>query len=128
MVVNMNMRSEDSNGINNYLADTIASQFSEIFIVDVSGSTNRELFASNDPEMISSFREKALKLENEDLYSLMSMINDGLTEYESTDLILTDDKAPVELLGMSVIDDLIQEELSYYKQRFKEDGIKGLLS
>ncbi len=128
MVVNMNMRSKDSDGINNYLADTIASQFSEVFIVDVSGSTNRELFASNDPEMISSFREKALKLENEDLYSLMSMVNDGLTEYESTDLILTDDKAPVELLGMSVIDDLIQEELSYYKQRFKEDGIKGLLS
>lgn len=128
MVVNMNMRSEDSKGINNYLADTIASQFSEIFTVDVSGSTNRELFASNDPEMISRFREKALNLENEDLYSLMSMVNDGLTEYEGTDLILTDDKAPVELLGMSVIDDLIQEELSYYKQCFKEDGIKGLLS
>ena len=128
MVVNMNMHSESNISINNYLADTIASEFSEVFTVDVSGSTNRELFASNDPEMITRFKEKAVNLENEDLYSLMSEVNDGLTEYKSADLILTDDKAPVELLGMSVIDDLIQDELAYYKERFKEDGIKGLIS
>ncbi|MDE7105281.1 MAG: fused MFS/spermidine synthase [Ruminococcus sp.] len=128
MIVNMNMHSEGNNGINNYLADTIASEFSEVFTVDVSGSTNRELFASNDPEMITRFKEKAVNLENEDLYSLMSEVYDGLTEYKSADLILTDDKAPVELLGMSVIDDLIQDELAYYKERFKEDGIKGLIS
>lgn len=128
MVVNMNMRSEDSDGINAYLADTIASEFSEVFTVDVSGSTNRELFASNDSEMITRFKEKAVNLENEDLYSLMSKVYDGLTKYKNAGLILTDDKAPVELLGMDVIDDLIQDELTYYKERFKEDGIKGLIS
>ena len=40
---------------------------------------------------------------------------------------MTDDKAPVELLGMRVIDDLIQRELVYYKELFKREGIQGLL-
>ena len=41
---------------------------------------------------------------------------------------MTDDKAPVELLGMQVIDALIQEELGYYKEIFKREGIQGLLN
>lgn len=127
MVVNMNMRSEENDSINSYLADTIASQFSEVWTVDVGTSTNRELFASNSSSMIERFREKANALENPDLYALMSRVNDGLVEYSAGDRILTDDKAPVELLGMSVIDDIIEEELAYYKQRFAEDGIKGLI-
>ncbi len=40
---------------------------------------------------------------------------------------MTDDKAPVELLGMKVIDQLIQDEIGYYKGIFEEEGIKGLL-
>ena len=127
MVVNMNMRAKDNNGINNYLADTIASEFSEVFTVDVSNSTNRELFASNDPKMIERFMEKSAVIENADLYSLMNEIGEEIVEYKAGGLILTDDRAPVELLGMSVIDDIIQEELVYYKERFKEDGIEGLL-
>lgn len=128
MVVNMNMRSKENDGINSYLSDTIASVFSEIYTVDVSGSTNRELFASNDNEMIERFGERASALENEELYTLMSRVNDGLIKYEPGELILTDDKAPVELLGMSVIDDLIQDELVYYKEKFKKEGIKGLMN
>lgn len=31
------------------------------------------------------------------------------------DRILTDDKAPVELLGMKVLDEIIGEELDYYR-------------
>ena len=41
---------------------------------------------------------------------------------------MTDDKAPVELLGMRVIDSLIKEEVSYYKDIYKEQGIEGLLN
>lgn len=127
MVVNMNMKSKDNDGINAYLADTISAEFSQVCTVDVSGSTNRELFASNDPDMLENLRKNAESLTDSDLYQLMSKVSDGITMYESGGHILTDDKAPVELLGMSVIDDLIQEELAWYKQRFKEDGIKGII-
>lgn len=40
---------------------------------------------------------------------------------------MTDDQAPVELLGMQVIDELIQEELAYYKNIYEREGISGLL-
>ena len=40
---------------------------------------------------------------------------------------MTDDKAPVELLGMRVIDQVIQEEVAYYKDIYQEKGIRGLL-
>ena len=34
---------------------------------------------------------------------------------------------PVELLGMQVIDQLIQDEVTYYKGIYEQEGIKGLL-
>lgn len=37
------------------------------------------------------------------------------------------DQAPVELLGMQVIDELIKDEVQYYKDIYKERGIKGLM-
>ena len=40
---------------------------------------------------------------------------------------MTDDKAPVELLGMRVIDQLIQDEVAYYKKIYETDGQQGLL-
>lgn len=127
MVVNMNMRSDRADGINNRLADTISQCFSQVYTADVSGSSNRELFAGNDSSMLERFRANSLELENSELYTLMSRVNDELVPYESTGMVLTDDKAPVELLGMQVIDDIISEELEYYKEEFQKNGIKGLL-
>ena len=41
--------------------------------------------------------------------------------------ILTDDQAPVELLGMRAIDGLIREEIGYYQNIYREQGITGLM-
>ena len=40
---------------------------------------------------------------------------------------MMDDRAPVELLGMKVIDELIKDEVAYYKEIYNEKGIKGLI-
>ncbi len=40
---------------------------------------------------------------------------------------MTDDKAPVELLGMRVIDELIQDEVTYYRNIYEQQGLDGLL-
>lgn len=127
MVVNMNMRSKESDGINSWLADTIADVFSEVYTVDVTGSTNRELFASDNPDMLKVLSENTGKLENKNLSFMMKNISADIVRYENGNRILTDDKAPVELLGMSVIDDIIQEELVYYREKFKTEGIKGII-
>ncbi len=139
MVVNMNMRGQSEGSINNYLADTIASVFDQVYTVDVGGSTNRELFASNDAGMVDRLRDYAGSsvvqsggsdesvLREEELISMMGYVYSQLEEYKAGDLIMTDDKAPVELLGMRVIDEIIGDEVAQYKSIYRERGIGGLL-
>lgn len=120
MVVNMNMRGSGEDNINDYLSDTIASVFSEVYTVDVAGSTNRELFASDNPVMSENLTRNIAKLTasdssslaaNDDLVTMMQRVKNNLVRYEAGNRILTDDKAPVELLGMRVIDEIIRDEL-----------------
>ena len=127
MVVNMNMHTDKEGNINQQLSDTIASVFDSVYTVNVAGSTNRELFAARSPEIIESLMDEALKLENTELRNMMVWTAEHMTVYEKGDYLLTDDKAAVELLGMQVIDELIRDELGYYKMIFKERGISGLL-
>ena len=67
-------------------------------------------------------------MENAELRSLLLRESAALTPWESHGYFLTDDHAPVEKLGMAVIDALIQEELAYYKGVLREQGIKGLIA
>lgn len=64
---------------------------------------------------------------NAELNNMMQRISSEMIRYNPGNYIMTDDKAPVELLGMKVIDELIREEVAYYKQVYKEGGIKALL-
>ncbi len=127
MVVNMNMHTEQEGNINQYLSDTIASVFDEVYTADVSGSTNRELFASNCGNMMERMEKGVGELRDTELKSMMQQVADHMVRYEKGSYLLTDDKAPVEVLGMQVIDELIQDEIGYYKEIFKEEGIKGVL-
>lgn len=127
MVVNMNMHSEEEGNINQYLSDTIASVFPFVYTVDVAGSTNRELFATANEDAVATLKRGEETLENTELQQLMASIENTMMPYESGDYILTDDKAAVELLGMQVIDSLIQSEIGYYKGIFENEGIQGLL-
>ena len=65
--------------------------------------------------------------EQAELISMMDQVNVGLIPYASGSYIMTDDKAPVELLGMKVIDELISDEVSYYRSIYESGGIKALL-
>ena len=127
MVVNMNMHSGAEGNINEYLADTISEVFDQVCTVDVSGSTNRELFASDNADMLQTYRFNVALEQDGDLTAMMGRIGDHLETYEAGGHIMTDDKAPVELLGMRMIDELIQNEVSYYKTIYQEKGIRGLI-
>ncbi len=127
MVVNMNMKSDGAGGINVCLADTISSVFPSVYTVDVKGATNRELFASGNENILTLLSDNRKHLSQDELTVMMEHVEDNLTPYESTGEILTDDKAPVEVLGMRVIDELIQDEIGYYKDIFREQGLEGLL-
>ena len=127
MVVNMNMRGQKEGNITEYLSDTIANVFDEVYTVDVSFNTNRELFATNNTEVLKVFEDNLAKEDNEDLSAMMEKVALNLNSYEKGDYLMTDDQAPVELLGMKVIDEIIKNEVEYYKDIYDEEGIEGLL-
>ena len=129
MVVNMNMHSDGEGSINECLTDTILNVFPYAYSSDVLYSSNRELYAGNtDPkELLSSALDSGnvsieLKYQLRKVYSLLDRC-----EVSALNYVLTDDKAPVEVLGMSMIDSLITEELVYYKNIYAEEGLKGLI-
>lgn len=127
MVVNMNMRDGKEGNINQYLSDTISNVFANVYTVDVAGSTNRELFASASSELPAVLQRNIGSLEDAELAAMMERVEQGLALYEAGTYLMTDDKAPVELLGMQAIDGLIRDEVEYYKGLYKEKGFRGLL-
>ena len=128
MVVNMNMHTEEKGNINEYLSDTIASVFPDVYTADVANTTNRELFAGNGVNPGDRIRENMDQISDGQLRRMMSEVSANLVRYQKGDYLLTDDQAPVELLGIQVIDSLIQDEVSYYKDIFQREGIQGLLN
>lgn len=128
MVVNLNMHSDGEGSINQSLCDTIASIFPYVSTVDVPGTTNRELFAAMDGDPIQWLAEHRTAITAPDLAQQMDRVAQGVTQYTGGSHILTDDQAPVEVLGMRAIDGLIQEELSHYQEIYREEGLSGLLS
>jgi predicted membrane-bound spermidine synthase len=124
MVVNLNMRGDQSgDDINAYLADTISSVFHDVWTVDVPGTTNRELFASNrstrEPSLQEALRSASVSLQREDLRSLMISIARNMVPYKAGNHLMTDDRAPVEMLGMRQLDSIIQDEIGIYKEQLK---------
>ena len=101
--------------------------FPYVYTVDVQNNTNRELFASSNPDIAERFKNGYEQEENEDLRTMMQKVDGGLVKYEAGSHILTDDKAPVELLSMKAIDALIRNEVEYYKSIYKEKGLSGLM-
>ena len=132
MVVNLNMISNEDGSINQYLCETIASVFPENYIVDVSNSSNAELFAFNNPAQMEQFEKAYTDYGNEhsdeDLTNMMAKVKDNLVKVESGNHILTDDKAPVEVLGMKVLDEMIQGELDYFKDMMKSGNLLELIN
>ncbi len=121
-----------------------------MYTVDVEKSTNRELFACSFENALeiaeqniellqqkdfleSSSKEKEmvesdLKSKRLELAEMMIQVKENLLPYQKGTYLLTDDIAPVELLGMQVIDDIIRDEVLYYKDMYKKEGWKGLLN
>lgn len=128
MAVNLNMHSDRSGSINEYLCDTIAAVFPCVCSADVPGTTNREVFASAEATPDTLLRRNLSAVDDRSLRTLLETVADQMEEYHSGGHRFTDDRAPVELMGMKVIDGLIQNELEYYKAVFRREGLRGILA
>ena len=74
-----------------------------------------------------TFLRSIAKLKDSDYADMMRTVYSKLTPYEGGSCILTDDKAPVEVLGMRVLDELIGDELNYYKDELRTGGLSALI-
>ncbi len=115
MVVNMNMKSGRQGSINDYLCDTIGSVFNTVYTAPVSGGTNCEVFAFNGTQAVENLKNGTAALNNTELAEMMQNVSGCMQVRQAGNRILTDDKAPVELLGMQVLDEIISDELEYYR-------------
>lgn len=127
MAVNLNMRGGGDGNINQYLSDTIGTVFENIYTIDVPNYTNRALYAFNSTETLVRFDKGIEREPDNSLAELMRTIREKMTSYDAGNYVMTDDKAPVELLGMQVIDSLIRNEVEYYRGIYEREGIEGLL-
>ncbi|WP_117434549.1 spermidine synthase [Bifidobacterium felsineum] len=144
MVVNINMVSDGEGSINEALSGTIASVFGagNMLTADVPNTTNRELFAkkpadnqsTSDMKQIAqadSLRQRTYaRTSSSELEWYMEEVAGRFTavsEPDSSSTILTDDKAPVEVLGMRAIDQIIAQEAGPYREILQKEGIGGLL-
>ncbi len=128
MVVNMNMRASGAGNINEYLTNTIGKIFPAVKIVDAHGVTNRLLFAAADEKILNALHARAKNLDDEKLSRLMIHIAENWTTPALGENILTDDRAPVEMLSMRALDNLIQKNLQHYKEIYRREGLDGVLN
>ena len=86
-----------------------------------------KLFAAMDGDPAQWLAQNRGKVSDAALAEHYRTMADRLERYQGGDHILTDDQAPVELLGMRAIDGLIREEIGYYQNIYREQGITGLM-
>lgn len=127
MVLNMNLKGNAPGSINDYLGDTVAAVFPAVYTADVPQATNRELFAGESTGMVRQLDRAAEKEKNPELQQLLQSVKNTLRPYHSDGRVLTDDRAPVEFLGMQTLDGLIREEVGTYRRTLRKEGIRGLL-
>lgn len=126
MIVNLNMHGTRQGGFAGWLSDTIASVFSNVMTVGVPGSTNRELFVS-DQDMSALMKSSISTIQDSQLKKFMRQASSQMSVYHSSGHLLTDNKAPVELLGMKELDDIIREQVQPYRDIYIEGGLQVLL-
>lgn len=125
MIVNMNMYSNAEGSINDYLKGTITQVFDSVYIAKCN-TTSMELFASNSYDIKERLTSNIASLNNYELRSMMNIVLNRLEKVNQSSYILTDDKAPVELLGMKVLDEIILDEINYYKEQIKGKSLKEI--
>ena len=110
------------------MINTIGKIFPAERIIDAKGVTNRVLFAAADEKIFFELKARAEEISDEKLSKLMIHIAKTWEKPQIGENILTDDRAPVEMLSMRALDNIIQQNLRYYKEIYRREGLNGILN
>ncbi len=125
MIVNLNMNSSREGGINDYIAGTVSSVFKNCY--QAPAGSNVLIYASNDIDPKEQLIDGMSRVEHNKLRTLFTHTYYNMEKLENNGYLLTDDKAPVELLGMQVLDDMIYGELEGYRSKLRGKSLKEII-
>ncbi len=131
MVMNINIRSKGSTDISNYLEETVRSVMSKVYKCDIENGTNTIVFASDDTSMSSNFIENISKIDSSSsLKKVSEYVKNSMSEITASKHVFTDELAPVEIMGQKALDEIVANELAYYKETIKssKNGIWDLFN
>ncbi len=106
LAINVGRTAEDRRLIE-ALAGTIQAVFPSVYLVDVPGSFNSLLYATRKPTRATNLVENLLALEERgaptELLNVLNRATANIRTTPETDIVFTDDRAPVEQLINSIV-------------------------
>jgi hypothetical protein len=129
IMININMRSKNSNEIVDYLTQTLKNDMKKVYKFNVPNSTNTIVYSSDDEKSLDSYLENTDRLNSDNpLRPVAKAISENLVEVTDNRYVFTDDLAPVEILGQKVLNDIVAESLVNFKQELgsSQNGIQDL--
>jgi len=109
IALNINMRSKLQPDLFTYLSGTVADVFPKAMVCAPPDFYNRIIFASNNERMFQILQKNAENLDRE--HPLKQLVNQTLPHFsdlEKSAFILTDDLAPVEMIGFNMLNQQIK--------------------
>ena len=126
IMININMRSENSTEIVDYLTQTLKSNMNKVYKYHVPNSSNTIVFSSDQTDCLKNYENNMNLLDSENpLLPIAKRVFENQSEVTEAKYVFTDDLAPVELLGQKVLNDIVSDSLEYFKQELgsSENGI-----
>lgn len=109
LAININMRSQQRPDLCDCLSNTLAGIFPAVILCEHPHYYNRILFAAKNPELPDLFAERLTKLaESHPLHALAAGVKPIKRLAGNSQFILTDDFAPVELVGFRMLNQQIK--------------------
>ena len=126
MMMNINMFSDKEGSLSHALCDTAYGVFENLYCY-AGENSGAEVFAVKNKENPFIDNLKKVNIENAELQNVFNKMKVKIKSYDDTGIRLYDDTADVEMRSINSLDELVQEELDYYRDIYKKRGISGLL-
>jgi Spermidine synthase len=130
VAVNINIHSEKNPELINYFTQTIKSKFNKVYRCDIHSFTNTMVIASDDTNCRENFLTNINQItQYHPLSAVAGYVKGHLSEVTEANMVLTDEVAPVELMGQKVLDEYVGDSLGYLRNRLRNapDKVQELL-
>ncbi|MCL2336701.1 MAG: fused MFS/spermidine synthase [Firmicutes bacterium] len=120
LVCNINMNTRENGAVVNALTATLQSRFSAVYAYNV--GTNTLLYAPTGGGLELFTQNVAQSAANRPLYQMLRATGNGLTQISGDGPVLTDNRAPTEILAASVLQNMISEQDAAVKSQVDAYG------